>query len=129
MVTREDIVQSENDKAGEVLLNLSALQETCLNKETLLIKLLGLFIQQAPGWIEEIQGGADTFDPVRVRRICHTVKGATAALQATACVAILEELHVVSREGNLDNAHELVRKTVSTINKTKDLIKKILEIS
>jgi HPt (histidine-containing phosphotransfer) domain-containing protein len=122
MVAKEDLVQNENDKAGEVLLDFAALQETCLNKEALINKLLNLFVQQTPEWIEEIESSVAASDSEKIRRICHTVKGATSALQATACVNSLGELHEVSRGGNMDNAHELGKKSVSTLNRTKDLI-------
>ncbi len=129
MGKREDIIQEGNKNAGVVLLDYPALQSTCLNKDVLIDKLLGLYVQQAPGWIDEIEQSVLSADPERVRIICHTVKGATAAIQATACVQVLEELHRSAREDNLDNGQQIMNKAVLLITQTGDVIKRFLEAS
>jgi len=122
MSEQERIVSEANAKAGVQLLNLQGLEAACLNKQELISRLLEIFQEQVPGWIAEIKASVDAADPQRIRQICHTIKGATAAIHANECVKAAEALGILGREGIMEGTEEAKDRFVSVIEQTKDLV-------
>ena len=86
------LIEEINSEAGLVLLDWYLLKEACLNKPELIAKLLKLLVQQTPAWIQSLEESVREQDRKKIREICHTVKGATAAVHADACVEFVEKL-------------------------------------
>ena len=124
---RDDIVREENDREQLPLLDWPGLQETCLYKENLIDKLLTLYLQQLPTWIGDIQTAVAKQDAESLRRICHTVKGATAALHASASVQSLDRLHCLAREGDLTHVAPPMNEVITVLEKTGGVIRRILD--
>lgn len=125
--TLEKIVREENERDKRVLLDWPELFDASLQKEALIRKLLALYVQQLPEWLSEISGSVQEMDVVRVRRICHTVKGATGALHAPACVELLESLNRAAREGTLTDLPKVLPEVIAVLEKTGRLIERLLD--
>jgi HPt (histidine-containing phosphotransfer) domain-containing protein len=124
----ERLSKAINNKKGLVLIDWPLLQDACLHKKELIIKLLGLFVQQVPGWIKEMRESVREADEGRVRTICHTVTGATSAIHAPACVENLRKLHTTAKEERVDfvRLQEDLEGAVAAIEKTKDAVAELL---
>lgn len=126
---QEEIIKKESAKFDMLLLDWPALQETCLYKESLVDKLLNLYLQQLPGWIKEIRESVEQNNAELIRRICHTVRGATAAIHAPACVTVLKRLNTLAREGDLAESPNVMAEVILTLEHTGLVIKRLLEVS
>jgi len=121
-----DLVEKENRRLGVILIDWQGLREACMGKDALMKKLLNLYLTQLSGWIAEINSAVASGDPDAVRRVCHTVRGATASLHAQACVAALERLNAPARMGETAGLSAMVPDVVQTMEDTAALIRRIL---
>lgn len=117
-----------NSKAGQTLFDWPLLQKTCLDKRDLVVKLLGLFSQQTPGWIENLQNSVESGDIKKIREHCHTIIGATSAIHAQACVSSLKRLHSFVKEnsGDRQQTKKILNDAIVALQKTKEASDKLL---
>lgn len=129
MEKARQLAQAINSKTGLILLDFPSLEKTCLDRKGLVVTLLNLFVKQTPGWIKELQESFREQNPERMRKVCHTVNGATAAIHANACVDSVRQLHsiVKDQEGELKGAQEALNEVVFVFEKTKDATVEILK--
>jgi len=123
----EEIIKSESEQAGYILLDWPALQETCLCKDGLVRRLLELYIQQYPTWIKDIRQAVADNDCQDVRQLCHTVRGATSSIHALACVEALEKLNKPARDGKTAELAIIMPQVILTLEQTGSLIRRIFQ--
>ncbi len=128
MEKAEQLSNEINTKEGHVLIAWPALLNACLNKKELVIKLLDLFTKQTPGWLEELNESVREGDTQRLRMVCHTVIGASSAIQANACADNLKKLNATAKEDPIDPARlqEELDESVVMLKKTNDAIAEIV---
>ena len=120
MEKAEHLVNDINTREGLIVLDWPSMQKACLNKKDLIIKLLGLFIQQTPGWLQELKESVGECEIERIRMICHTVIGASSAIHATACADQVKKLNATAKENEVDPAQlqKALDEVVLTLEKT-----------
>ncbi|HKI43735.1 MAG TPA: response regulator [Balneolales bacterium] len=77
---------------------------------TMLEEMLKVFLEQAPGYINDIRNAVDSGDSDLVRQKSHALKGVLATLQATPSFEIAMRLEEMGEAGNIDEAHDLIPK-------------------
>lgn len=99
-------------------IDFDALRKHVANYEALFHKLLLLFLEQAPLWINEVNTAFASQDPTLVRQICHKIKGGAGTLQAKLIIESAAELSRQAVAGDLTGAEESRVRLVSAIDRT-----------
>jgi HPt (histidine-containing phosphotransfer) domain-containing protein len=95
-----------------------ALRRQLASYDALLETLLALFLEQAPLWLIELEEAFSAQDMMRVRHLCHKIKGGAATLQADYIVRAAAELSLQAADGDLLAAGESRDRLISAINGT-----------
>jgi HPt (histidine-containing phosphotransfer) domain-containing protein len=76
--------------------------------EELLEEIVGLFLGEYPGLLEQIQSAVSLGDAQALHRSAHTLKGSLAALGAEAAQQQAHELEISGRLGQLNGAPSML---------------------
>ncbi len=99
-------------------LDFAALRRHVANYDALFDKLLELFLEQGPLWIEEIDAAFAGHDPDLLRQVCHKIKGGAGTLQARFVIEAVAELNRHALSGDLTGAGPSRGRLVSAIDGT-----------
>jgi HPt (histidine-containing phosphotransfer) domain-containing protein len=75
---------------------------------TLLIELVGIFLEDLPGRVRALQRAIRDGDTGDVRFVAHAIRGALAGLGATPAGTLAREVEALAEGGRLDEAAERV---------------------
>lgn len=106
-------MQAEHD-----FIDFDALRRHVANYEALFHKLLLLFLEQAPLWIDEVDAAFASQDATQVRQVCHKIKGGAGTLQAKLIIESAAELSRHAVADDLAHAGESKARLVSAIDRT-----------
>jgi len=104
-------------------IDFAALRRHVANYDALYHKLLELFLEQAPLWIEEINEAFAGHDPVLLRQVCHKIKGGAGTLQAQSIIEAAADLNRYAVAGDLTDAEPSRSRLVSAIGGTIDFVR------
>lgn len=96
-------------------IDFEALRRHVANYEALFHKLLLLFLEQAPLWINDLDAAFARQDPTLVRQVCHKIKGGAGTLQAQFIIEAAAELNSHAVAGDLTKAEKSRAQLVSAI--------------
>lgn len=99
-------------------IDFAALRRHVANYDALFQKLLELFVDQAPLWIQEINEAFASQDPALLRHACHKIKGGAGTLQAQAILDAAADLNRHAVAGDLSGAEASRGRLVSVIDGT-----------
>jgi len=85
------------------------LLERCMGNADLMRQILGTFQEQLSAMTEEIANAVKADDPVKLARVAHTLKGASATLSAVEMKKIAEKLENIAATGNLGEAENTLQ--------------------
>lgn len=105
-------------KESVQIVDLEALRCYAADHASLFETLVGLFLEQAPLWIEEIDQAFAPPNPTLVRHVAHKIKGSAATLHASLIVAEAANLHCCAVSGDLSSAEPLRERLVCAISDT-----------
>ncbi len=94
---------------------------------TMLEEMLKVFLEQAPGYINDIRNAVDSDDSALVRQKSHALKGVLATLQATPSFEIARRLEEMGESGNIDKAHDLLPKLEKMLNHLIEALQHLME--
>jgi len=77
---------------GKPFIDFDGLRRHVADYDSLFLKLLQLFLEQAPLWIDELNEAFASGDAVLVRQVCHKIKGGAGTLQASAIIEAAADL-------------------------------------
>jgi HPt (histidine-containing phosphotransfer) domain-containing protein len=80
----------------------------CMNKESVLEKILRRFKEKAPEYIQSAEKGVKTSNAEEVRIAAHTLKGVAANLSATRLCQRAAKLEELGKTADLESAREQV---------------------
>jgi HPt (histidine-containing phosphotransfer) domain-containing protein len=72
----------------------------------LLRELVGVFLEECPGWLNDIKRAIAEADAAKVKRAAHTLKGAVDHCGASSAFDAALRLERMGREGDLTRAEE-----------------------
>jgi CheY-like chemotaxis protein/HPt (histidine-containing phosphotransfer) domain-containing protein len=78
-----------------------------MGDEILFVEVAGMFVADAPGYLDEIDAALAAGDADRLARAAHTVKGLFATFVAPAGQSVASQLEQTARDGNLAACGEL----------------------
>jgi HPt (histidine-containing phosphotransfer) domain-containing protein len=78
--------------------------------EELLREIAGLFLDEYPGLIREMESAIDSSDCERLQRAAHTLKGSLGTLGAERAFPIALDLEMKARHKQLDGTADALRK-------------------
>jgi HPt (histidine-containing phosphotransfer) domain-containing protein len=87
-----------------VLLNVEEALEFAGGNRALLKQLIGMFLEECAGWGPAARQAIAAGNATTVRRIGHTVRGATAQLAAGPAALAAARLEALAQAGNLTEA-------------------------
>jgi CheY-like chemotaxis protein/HPt (histidine-containing phosphotransfer) domain-containing protein len=88
--------------------------------------LVGLYLKQTTGQIEQLAAAVKAGSAPEVRRIAHSCAGASATCGMVRIVPILRELEHQADEGNLTNAPDLSRKAEEEFNRIRIFLERYM---
>lgn len=109
--------------AGKPFIDFDGLRRHVADYDSLFLKLLQLFLEQAPLWKDELNEAFASGDAVLVRQICHKIKGGAGTLQASAIIEAAAELSRLATAGDLARAEEGRVRLLSVIEQTMAFVK------
>ena len=80
------------DHGLPALIDFDSLRGSMGQYENLLLRLLALFLEQAPVWSREIDEAFASGEPNRVRQVCHKIKGGAGTIHAERIIVSATEL-------------------------------------
>lgn len=105
------------------LIDFEALRRHVADYDSLFVKLLQLFLEQAPMWKDELDEAFASGDSLVVRQLCHKIKGGAGTLQATAIIQAVDELRDHAVAGDLTPAEASRLHLLSVIEQTIDFVR------
>lgn len=99
-------------------IDLEALRRYVVDHDALFDKLLHLFLEQAPLWIDELNAASARQDADLVRQVCHKIKGSAGTLQARPIIEAAADLNRHAIGGDLARAEESRMQLVFAIDQT-----------
>jgi hypothetical protein len=105
------------------LIDFEALRRHVADYDSLFVKLLQLFLEQAPLWQGELKEAFASGDALVLRQLCHKIKGGAGTLQATAIIQAVEELRFHAVSGDLTPAEPTRDRLLSVIEQTIDFVR------
>ena len=97
-------------------IDFAALRRHVANYDALFYKLLELFLEQAPLWIEEVNEAFAGQDSFLLRQACHKIKGGAGTLQAQSIIEAAADLNRYAVAGDLSGAEPSLSRLVSVID-------------
>ena len=88
--------------------------------EGLLRELWGIFINDAPGQMENLKKAIDTSNLLLIERYAHSLKGASASLGAKLMNEQAYKIETIARNKSLDNIHLLLEDLENEFEKVKN---------
>jgi len=99
-------------------IDFEALRRHVSSYEFLFDRLIELFLEQAPLWLQELDGAFAGQNPALVRQVCHKIKGSAATLHASCIIEAASELSLHAVNGNLRDAGQSRARLVAAIRGT-----------
>ncbi len=102
-------MNTEENEAGPVLDHavIAGLRELGGTDDPgLLLELVGLFLQEAPGYVDEIVAGFEGSDLERVRRASHALKSSSANMGASSLSTLARSIESSAKASDLDLLRE-----------------------
>ena len=99
-------------------IDFDALRANVADYDSLFLKLLRLFLEQAPQWIDELKMAFASEDPVLIRQLCHKIKGGAGTLQANAIIEAVADLGRQVEADDPDRVEEGRRRLLNRIEQT-----------
>ena len=116
-----DIAEDEIlDRAA--LNNIRSLQAE--GAEDILTRIIDLFLNEAPGQLEQLQKALHKRDATAVRSAAHSLKSSSANLGATVLSSLLKELEEKGRKNSLMGTRELFSRIETEFTKAKVQLQK-----
>jgi CheY-like chemotaxis protein/HPt (histidine-containing phosphotransfer) domain-containing protein len=110
--------------AAKGVFNEEELLERLMNNRTLVTRVIGEFIRDAPSQISDLEGRLKTGDAVEARRYAHGLRGAAATVSSPDMAAVAEEIEHLAQAGDLGRAAQAFPRLVDTFEKLKTELKK-----
>jgi HPt (histidine-containing phosphotransfer) domain-containing protein len=107
-------------------IDAEALLKRCLNKQTLVNKVLDKFSTQAEVQFDQIAGSLARTDAEATARAAHSLKGSAAYLAAEPLRAVAARIEELARENQLDAVQEQLDELRSQLNRCMELIPELL---
>ena len=82
----------------------------------LMKKLIGLFIQDCPAYIERLQAACQSTDLQSLGKIAHSVKGSAGAIGLDSAQKLAEDLEVACRQSGVKSIASLENSTLKLID-------------
>jgi HPt (histidine-containing phosphotransfer) domain-containing protein len=92
----------------------------------LLREIVGLFLEDCPRMIEDLEHAADAADAGALRRAAHTLKGSVAVLGARALAAVAREIEELARAGDLEAAEGAVARAREEERRLRPVLERLL---
>jgi HPt (histidine-containing phosphotransfer) domain-containing protein len=73
----------------------------------LLREMIGIFLEECPGWLAAVRKALASGDPNKVKEAAHRLKGSVAHLGAAGALAAALQLETMGREGCLSEADKV----------------------
>ncbi len=97
---------SANERPEEVV-DFDAALSRVAGDEAMLAELAEIYLEESPGWLDEIEESIAQDDPEGVFRAAHDVKGSTEVFRAESAVQTAKQLEKMGNEGDLEDADEV----------------------
>jgi PAS domain S-box-containing protein len=97
----------------------AAALERCGDDAQLLRELIGMFLDEIPGWMTALSDGLAAGDAEKVKRTAHTIKGAVGTFGATPAVEAAFRLESIGKQGDLAAAGEAWEEMKKAIERLK----------
>ena len=95
--------------------------------EELFRDLIGFFLEDAPGLLEQLRAGLLNDDPAAVERAAHSLKGLVANCGGLPASAAAARVETIGREGRLAEAPELVERLVAELDRLREALRAELD--
>ena len=106
------------DDGLPALIDFDSLRGSMGQYENLLLRLLALFLEQAPVWSREIDEAFASGEPNRVRQVCHKIKGGAGTIHAERIIVTATELGRQIAEHGLAGTEPLRLRLLAAIEET-----------
>ncbi len=106
------------DHGLPALIDFDSLRGSMGQYENLLLRLLALFLEQAPVWSREIDEAFASGEPNRVRQVCHKIKGGAGTIHAERIIVSATELGRQIAEHGLAGTEPLRLRLLAAIEET-----------
>ncbi len=99
--TGDNIPQEEQE---EKIFDLESLSERLLDDDSIIVEVLGVFIEDTPHQLEALRHACDEKNSSLVSSIAHTVKGSTANIGGMCMAELAKKIEFSARDGDLASA-------------------------
>ena len=99
------------------LLDLDAARQRLPGGSELLKETLQIMLEECPKLLQEIRESLESQDPQRLRRAAHTLKGSADVFAAKPVVAAAQQMEIMAKQGDLDNAKAVLDKLEAEVER------------
>jgi two-component system, sensor histidine kinase and response regulator len=104
------------ERVAQGVLDRAALLARIGDDPELLRELVGIFLEDCPGWLEQIRAGVRQVDARRLKLYAHLLSGTAANFGAHDVTAAARRLELMGQSGQLDGAPEALADLVVAID-------------
>jgi HPt (histidine-containing phosphotransfer) domain-containing protein len=94
--------------------------------DDLLREIIGIFLEDFPRMLEDLERALGAGDADAVRRAAHTLKGSVAVLGATALAAVAKDAEDHARAGDLDAARDDIARVQAEARRLVPVLEELL---
>jgi HPt (histidine-containing phosphotransfer) domain-containing protein len=114
-------------KIMDDIVNVAALMDRLEGDRELLRELVGLYLEDEPGLINQIVTAVAAGDAPSLARSAHTLKGSVGNFCAPAAQAAAAALEVAGREGRLAEAPALLERLSAELDRVRRALRALAE--
>lgn len=118
-------VHQRQTESPEVFDRGQAMEATCGDPE-LLKEIVGIFLEDCPRMVADLEHAIDASDTEAARRAAHTLKGSVSVLGAKALAAAAKEAEDAARAGDVDAAAAAFARVEEEANRLVPVLKELL---
>ena len=97
---------SSREKPDQDVVNFDRALSRVAGDEAMLRELAQIFLEESPGWLDQIEGALADQDSEGVFRAAHDIKGSTEVFAAESAVQAAKTLEKMGRNDELEDADE-----------------------
>ena len=104
---------------------INNLKELGGGDDSFLNEIMTLYLEQAPGLLNEIRESAISGLADKMSKAAHTLKGASLNIGANKFAEICKKIELAGKENNMEGIENLIKEMDECYNTTKELIGQI----
>lgn len=97
---------NSTDRSDRQVVDFDQALERVAGDESMLRELAEIFLEESPGWLDDIEASIADGDAEGVFRAAHDIKGSTEVFQAESAVQAAKQLEQMGRDDDLEEADE-----------------------